>query len=99
MPKTTQAGRKSFSLYGAASLLLLALAGGAGIFATISPASAASLTAQLDPELAAFLIPLGLLALVLLIEITRFALTGRVPAERQAEVRPIRAWSPDHTRR
>jgi asparagine N-glycosylation enzyme membrane subunit Stt3 len=82
-----------------ASVLLLALAGGAAVFATISPASAASLTAQLDPELAAFLVPLGLLALVLLIEITRFTFTGRVPAERRAEVRPIRAWASEHQRR
>jgi uncharacterized membrane-anchored protein len=99
MPKVTQARRKSFSIYGVASFLLLALVGGAAVFATVEPARAASLTSQIDTELAAFLVPIGLLALVMMMEVTRFAFTRKLPGTGDAAARPIRAWAPATARR
>ena len=91
--ETTSPKRKSFRLYTALSMLVLAMAAGAGIFAGVAPAAAASLTQDTDARVAAFVVPLTLLLLAIIFEVTRFALRTSLPGETPRR-RPARHWGP-----
>lgn len=61
---------------------ILALVGvAAGMMAGVTPAAAASLAQQADTQIAVFMVPLTILVLAMMFEVTRMVLRGTVPAE------------------
>jgi hypothetical protein len=96
MHKTTSPKRKSFRLYAIASTTLLGIGSVAALMAGVSPASAANLATQPDAQIAVFMVPLTILVIAILFEVTRIALRGTLPAEAPLP-RPARSlWSPGH---
>ena len=81
MHKSTSPKRKSFNFYTIASALLVTGGGAAALMAGVSPAEAADLVKQPDAQIAVFMVPLTLLVLALLFEVTRMVLRGNVPVE------------------
>ncbi len=61
---------------------IVAIAGAvAGVMAGVTPATAATLAQQPDAQIAVFMVPLTLLVLAMMFEVTRMVLRGNVPAE------------------
>jgi hypothetical protein len=61
---------------------ILALGGAvAGLIAGVTPATAANLAQQPDTQIAVFMVPLTILVLAVLFEVTKMVLRGNVPAE------------------
>jgi hypothetical protein len=94
MHKSTSAKRKSFKLYAIASSATLALGAAGALVAGVTPASAASLAHQVDPQIAAFMVPLTILLFAILYEAGRIALRGNLPVEAPAHRTARRYWSP-----
>jgi len=93
MQEVTSPKRKSFSPY---AIVTTALIGGgalAAVLAGVSPANAASLVENPDTQIMVFMIPLTLLVLAMLFEVTRFAARGVLPATPPAQ-RPTRRYWP-----
>lgn len=64
---------------------VLAIAGAVGgVMAGVTPASAAQLAQYADTQIAVFMIPLTILVLAIMFEVTRMVLGGSVPAESPA---------------
>ena len=81
MASSTLARRKGFKVYSLVSVTVAALSAALLVVAGVSPATAASLASSVDPQIAAFMVPLTLLVLVMMIEVGRVALRGNLPAE------------------
>ncbi|WP_127753690.1 hypothetical protein [Devosia sp. 1566] len=90
MRESTPAPRKRFRLYAFASGMFLVLGGAAAVLAGITPATAATLAQEPDTQIAVFMVPLTLLVLAILVEVTRVALRGNLPAEAPARIKPSR---------
>jgi len=86
MHKSTSPKRKSFRLLAIASTVVLAGGSVAALMAGVTPATAATLAHQPDTQIAVFMVPLTLLVLAIMFEVTRFALRGTLPVE--APLRP-----------
>jgi hypothetical protein len=94
MHKSTSTKRKSFRLYAIASTALLGVGAAAALAAGITPATASSLAQNADTQVAVFMVPLTLLVLAVLFEVTRIAMRGALPAETTPR-RPSRLnWTP-----
>ncbi|WP_375451522.1 hypothetical protein [uncultured Devosia sp.] len=94
MHKSTSPGRKSFRLYAIVSSALIGVGAAAALAAGITPATAASLARNADTQVAVFMIPLTLLVLTVLLEVTRIALRGALPAEATPRRRSRLDWKP-----
>ena len=81
MHKTTSSKRISFKPYAIASTVLVVAGGAAGLIAGVTPATAANLAHQPDTQIAIFMVPLTLLVLAMMFEVTRVVLRVKVPAE------------------
>jgi hypothetical protein len=94
MHKSTSPKRKSFRLYAIASTVLVTAGSIAALIAGVTPATAATLANHVDTQIAVFMVPLTLLVLAILFEVTRIAMRGTLPVEAPAR-RPARTyWSP-----
>jgi hypothetical protein len=93
MHKTKPLKRKTFWRVALASTLVVTGATTTALLAGITPATAANLANQPDTQIAVFMVPLTLLVLVLLFEVTRFALRGNLPAQAPAKSRNGRYWN------
>lgn len=94
MHKSTSPKRKSFKLYAIVSTLLLGGGATAALMAGITPASAASLAHNADTQVAVFMVPLTLLMLAVLFEVTRLVLRGPLPVKETPRRRSRLNWSP-----
>ncbi|MHA6729020.1 hypothetical protein [Devosia sp. A369] len=94
MHNSTSGKRKNIGLYAVASTALLALATVSALLVGVTPATAANLASQPDTQIAMFMVPLTILVLAVLFEVTRFALRGNLPAEAPAPRRIAHHWSP-----
>lgn len=92
MQRDTPARRRSFKPYSVATFAVLAIVGAAVVFASVAPASAATLTHHVPVGLFAFMVPLVVLLFAILIEVARLAVRNEVPGEASAPVRSL-AWS------
>ncbi len=81
MHTSSSAKRKKFTPYAIATSALLLAGAAAGLVAGVTPATAARLAQQPDTQIAVFMIPLTLLVLAVMFEVTRMVLHGAVPAE------------------
>ena len=81
MHKSTSAKRKIIKPYAIASAILMVAGAAAGLMAGVTPATAANLAHQPDTQIAIFMVPLTLLVLAMMFEVTRVVLRGNVPAE------------------
>ena len=97
MQKATSPKRNSFSVYAIVSAGLLITGAITAVLAGVAPANAASLASMPDAQIAAFMVPLTLLVLALMVEVARFALRDTLPEQNQARP-PVRrySWSPGH---
>ncbi|KRA50193.1 hypothetical protein [Devosia sp. Root635] len=86
--------RKSFRLYAIATTALLGLGAMAALIAGVTPATAANLASQPDTQIAVFMVPLTILVVAILLEATRIALRGALPAEAPLRRTTHRHWSP-----
>ena len=94
MHKSTSSKRKSCRLYATASIAFVGVAAAAALVMGISPATASSLARNADTQVAVFMVPLTLLLLVLLYEVTRMAMHGPLPVDAKPS-RPSRLnWKP-----
>lgn len=96
MHKSTSPRRKSFRLYAVATTALVGLGSVAALMAGVSPATAANLASQPDTQIAVFMVPLTILLIAILFEVTRFALRGALPADAPRRRQPLPNWSPGH---
>jgi hypothetical protein len=94
MHKSTSTKRKSFRLYAIASTALVAIGSAAALIAGVSPATAANLATQPDTQVAVFMVPLTILVIAILFEVSRIALRGALPTEAPARRPARRPWSP-----
>ena len=90
MTEPATARRPRFKLYAFASGLSLTLGTAAAVLAGVTPAAASSLGQEPDTQIALFMVPLTILVLAVLFEVTRVALRGNIPAEAPARVKPSR---------
>lgn len=61
---------------------LLSIAGAvAAVVAGVTPAAAANLAHEADTQIAVFMVPLTILVLAIMFEVTRMVVRGNVPAE------------------
>lgn len=81
MHLSTSPKRKSFSWIAALSTLSVGLVAFGAFAVGVTPAQAASFATQPDTQVAVFMVPLTLLVLVLLFEVTRFVWRGTLPAQ------------------
>jgi hypothetical protein len=94
MHTSTSSKRKSFRLYAIVSTALVGVSAAAALAAGITPATASSLAQNADTQVAVFMIPLTLLVLALLFEVTRIVMRGALPADSKPR-RPSRLnWTP-----
>ncbi len=94
MHTSTSPKRKNFRLYAIVSTALVGLGAVAALIAGITPATASSLAQNTDTQIAVFMIPLTLLLLALVFEVTRIVLRGALPVETPPR-RPSRLnWKP-----
>jgi hypothetical protein len=93
MHNTKPSKRKTFWRVALASTLVVTGATATALLAGVTPATAANLANQPDTQIAVFMVPLTLLVLVLLFEVTRFAVRGTLPAEAPAKSRNGRYWN------
>ena len=98
MHKSTSPKRKFFKPYAVASSVLATVGIAAGLIAGVTPAAAADLAHNPDTQIAIFMIPLTLLVLVMMFEVTRAVLRGNVPAELPAarNRRPLSLVAPSN---
>lgn len=96
MHKSTSPKRKSFRLYAIVSTALVAAGSVAALTAGVTPATAASLATQVDTQIAVFMVPLTLLVLAIMFEVTRIVLRGTLPAEAPLRRPERRYWSAGH---
>lgn len=94
MHKSTSPQRKSFILYAAATTALLALGSVSALVVGVTPAMAANLATKPDTQVAVFMVPLTILVLAVLFEVTRVALRGALPVEAPRRPPAPRPWSP-----
>ena len=71
-------------LYAIALMILAGSGIAAGLMAGVTPAAAANLAHQPDAQIAVFMVPLTILVLAMMFEVTRVVLRGNVPAEHPA---------------
>jgi ABC-type dipeptide/oligopeptide/nickel transport system permease subunit len=81
MLKSTSTTRNSFMPYAIVTSILALVGAVAGVLAGVTPATAASLAREVDTQIAVFMVPLTLLVLAIMFEVTRMVLRGSVPAE------------------
>ena len=81
MHQSTSTKRKSFRLYALATSAVLVTGVVGALVAGVTPANAASLANQVDTQIAVFMVPLTILVLAIMFEVTRFAMRGALPAE------------------
>ena len=67
--------------YAIATKILASAGATAGLMAGVTPAMAADLAQQPDTQIAVFMVPLTILVLAVLFEVTRTVMRGNVPAE------------------
>jgi hypothetical protein len=84
MHKSTSPKRKSFKLYAIASTVLVTSGSVAALVAGVTPATAANLATQPDTQIAVFMVPLTILVLAIMFEVTRFALAWPPPGRSTA---------------
>lgn len=91
MPKSSSPRRFRIRLYAILSGLVATVGAAAALFAGVTPAAAANLASQPDTQIAVFMVPLTLLVVAILCEVSRFALRGPLPAElpRPSSRRPL----------
>jgi len=94
MHKSTSPRRKSFRLYAIATTALVGLGATTALIAGVTPATAANLAAQPDTQIAVFMVPLTILVVAVLFEVTRIALRGAVPADTPRRRQALPNWSP-----
>ena len=94
MHKSTSTRRKKVRLYAIASAALLGLVSTASLIAGVTLAAAASLASQPDTQIAVFMVPLTILVIAILVEATRIALRGAMPAQAPLPRPARRPWSP-----
>ena len=75
--------------------MLLTGSAAAALMTGVTPAMAANLASQPDTQIAVFMVPLTILVLAVLFEVTRFALRGNLPVEAPARQRAHRHWTPN----
>jgi hypothetical protein len=94
MHKTTSPRRKKFRLLAFASATLLTIGAVAALAAGVTPATAATLAAQPDTQIAVFMVPLTILVVAILYEVARIALRGTLPEQATPlRRRAHRRWS------
>jgi len=81
MHKTTSPQRKKFRLFAFAMTALLTIGSAAALTAGVTPATAATLAAQPDTQIAVFMVPLTVLVVAILYEVARIALRGTLPEQ------------------
>lgn len=94
MHKSTSSKRKSFRLYAVASTVLVGLGSVSALIAGVTPATAANLASQPDTQIAVFMVPLTILVVAILFEVSRVALRGALPADAPRRRQPLPNWSP-----
>jgi len=94
MQESTSPKRKSFRLYAIVSTALLAVGAAAALAVGITPATASSLAQNADTQVAVFMIPLTLLVMAVLFEVTRITLRGAIPAESKPRRVSRLNWTP-----
>jgi hypothetical protein len=79
-----------------ASVIVAVAAAGIATFATVAPAAAASLTQDADTQIAIFVVPLALLLLAVVFEVTRFAVRNPALPDNgpPRRLRGARHWKP-----
>ena len=93
MHKSTSPKRKSFRRVAIATTALVTGGAAAALMAGVTPATAANLASQPDTQIAVFMVPLTILVLAVLFEVTRFVLRGSLPVEAPVRPRASRHWS------
>ncbi|MBU1306894.1 MAG: hypothetical protein KKF33_15420 [Alphaproteobacteria bacterium] len=96
MQKTTSPKRKSFKRFAIGSTVVVAVSSVAAVVAGVVPASAASIVAQPDAQIAIFMVPATLLVLATMFEVVRFSRRGPMQAGAPARARKRSHWSPGH---
>ena len=81
MHKSTSPKRNSFTLYALGTALLVIAGSAAALAAGVTPSEAAQLARQPDAQIAIFMVPLTLLVLAVMVEVTRMVVRGKVPVE------------------
>ena len=94
MHTSTSSKRKSFRLYAIVSTALVGVGAAAALAAGITPATASSLAQNADTQIAVFMIPLTLLVLALLFEVTRVAMRGALPVDSKPRRSSRLPWTP-----
>ena len=94
MHTSTSSKRKSFRLYAIVSTALVGVGAAAALTAGITPATASSLAQNADTQIAVFMIPLTLLVLALLFEVTRVAVRGALPVDSKPRRSSRLPWTP-----
>lgn len=92
MHLSTSPKRKSFKLMAVLGTFGAGLAATGAFVTGVTPARAASFATQPDTQIAVFMVPLTLLVLVLLFEVTRFVWRG-VPAPAPRPNRRTTDWA------
>jgi hypothetical protein len=93
MTESTSRKAKSFRILPLLTLFTILAGAGVAIFATVAPATAASLTQRADAQIAIFVVPLAVLLFGIIFEVTRFAMRAELPTQPPRQTR-IRAWQP-----
>ena len=93
MHKSTSPKRNSFRRVAIVTTALVSGGAAAALIAGVTPATAANLASQPDTQIAVFMVPLTILVLTVLFEVTRIVLRGSLPAEAPAPRRAARHWS------
>lgn len=93
MHKSTSPKRKSFRRVAIATTALVTGGAAAALLAGVTPATAANLASQPDTQIAVFMVPLTILVLAVLFEVTRFVLRGSLPVETPVRRRASRHWA------
>lgn len=99
MHKSTSPKRKSFKRLAIATTALVSIGAVSALAVSVTPAMAANLASQPDTQIAVFMVPLTILVLAVLFEVTRFALRGNLPVEAPSRRRALSHWSSTKRRR
>ncbi|WDR05141.1 hypothetical protein PSQ90_12685 [Devosia rhodophyticola] len=94
MHKSTSGQRKSFKLYAIASSALVVCGAVMALLVGVTPASAASLARTIDPQIAAFMVPLTMLVFAILFEVARISWRGAIPKQAPAPRNVRQYWKP-----
>lgn len=96
MHKSTSPRRISFKPYAILSTAIVGLGAAAALVSGVTPATAANLASQPDTQIAVFMVPLTILVIAILFEVTRFAMRGALPADAPRRRQPLPSWTPGH---